>query len=95
MSAVDPTYPLLPVTNIISALLLSLVVLTSAVRKVWNFGVTSLCIWLFFENIGYAVNHIVWADNFVVRLYVYCDICEFTDPPSAITLLDCMLIMLA
>ncbi|VDC02673.1 unnamed protein product [Peniophora sp. CBMAI 1063] len=74
MGAVDPTYPLLPTVNIISCVLLLLVLISSAVRRNWNFGVTSLCFWLFLENLGYAINHIVWSDNFEVRLYVYCDI---------------------
>ena len=74
MGAVDPTYPLLPVTNIISAILLSFVILTSAVRKNWNFGVTSLCIWLFLENVVTAINAIVWSDSADIKLSIYCDI---------------------
>ena len=73
--AADPTYPLYPVACILAATLLFLVLLTSFVRQSWNFGIASLCFWLFCENLLGGVNAIIWADNFDVKHYVYCDIC--------------------
>ena len=74
MHAFDPTYPLYPITCFISAAMLFLVLLTSFVRQSWNFGVASLCFWLFLENLSNAINSIIWSDNADIKLYVYCDI---------------------
>ena len=75
-SAVDPTYPLFPIACIIAATMLLLVLLTSLVRQSWNLGVLFLCFWLFFENLFFSVNTIVWSNNFDVKLSIYCDISE-------------------
>ena len=74
MIAVDPTYPLYPIANIISATMLLLVLLTSFIRQSWNLGVTFLCFWLLLENLTNGVNAVIWSDNADVKLYVYCDI---------------------
>ena len=76
MRAVDPTYPLYPIACFMSSVMLLLVLLTSFVRQRWNFGVVSLCFWLFIENLLGAVNTIIWSDNSDLKLYVYCDIGE-------------------
>ena len=70
----DPTYPLYPVSCILSAVMLLLVLLTSFVRQSWNLGVAFLCFWVFLENLTSGVNAVVWSDNADVKLYVYCDI---------------------
>ncbi|VDC04644.1 unnamed protein product [Peniophora sp. CBMAI 1063] len=54
--------------------MLLLVSLTSFVRQSWNFGVASLCFWLFLENLSGGIDAIIWADNADIGLYVYCDI---------------------
>ncbi|VDB95536.1 unnamed protein product [Peniophora sp. CBMAI 1063] len=74
MGAVDPTYPLLPIASVITSLLLLLVLFSSFARQSWNLGVTFLCFWLFFENIAWTINAIIWSDNADIKLYVYCDI---------------------
>ncbi|KZV63370.1 hypothetical protein PENSPDRAFT_589982 [Peniophora sp. CONT] len=74
MPTFDPTYPLYPIACVLSAAMLLLVLLTSLVRQNWNFGVASLCFWLFFENLTEGVNAILWSDNADVKLSVYCDI---------------------
>ncbi|KZV65156.1 STE3-domain-containing protein [Peniophora sp. CONT] len=74
MAAADPTYPLYPIALVLSSAMLLLVLTTNFVRQSWNFGVASLCFWLFFENITSAVNAIIWSDNADLKLYVYCDI---------------------
>ena len=73
-TAADPTYPLYPVSCILSAMMLLLVLLTSFVRQSWNLGVAFLCFWVFLENLTSGVNAVVWSDNADVKLYVYCDI---------------------
>ena len=74
MHAVDPTYPLYPIACSISSVMLFLVLLTSFVRQRWNFGVASLCFWLFFETLSDVISAVIWSDNGDVKLYVYCDI---------------------
>ena len=74
MGAFDPTYPLLPVAYFLSAAMLSLVLLTTFVRKNWNLGVTFLCVWLSLETLVDGINTIIWSDNADIKLYVYCDI---------------------
>lgn len=75
--ATDPTYPLNPVANIIAAALLSLVLLSNAVRRSWNLALAFLCFWLFLEALTNGIGGIIWADNADVKLYVYCDISEW------------------
>ena len=72
--AVDPTYPLYPVASILSAVMLLLVLLTSFVRHSWNLGVAFLCFWLFWGNLTYGINGILWSDNGDVKAFAYCDI---------------------
>ena len=74
MAAVDPTYPLLPVTSFIAATLLLTLLITGFARQSWNLGVAFLCFWLSLENLTYGVNAVLWSDNAEVKLYVYCDI---------------------
>ena len=74
MHAADPTYPLYPIFCFVSVVMLFSVLLTSFVRQRWNFGVSSLCFWLFLELLLAAINAILWSDNNDVKFYVYCDI---------------------
>ncbi|VDB86863.1 unnamed protein product [Peniophora sp. CBMAI 1063] len=74
MSSADPTYPLYPISCTLAAAMLLLTLLTSIIRQSWNLGVALLCFWLCLENVTYAVNTVLWADNADARLYVYCGI---------------------
>ena len=74
MHAFDPTYPLYPIACFVAAIMLFLVLLTSFVRQRWNFGVASLCFWLFIELLLAVINAIIWSGNGDLKLYVYCDI---------------------
>ncbi|KZV59981.1 STE3-domain-containing protein [Peniophora sp. CONT] len=74
VAAVDPTYPLYPIACILSAVMLLLVLITSFIRQSWNLGVAFLCFWLFWENITFGINAIIWSDNSDIKLYIYCDI---------------------
>lgn len=42
-----------------------------------NVATISLVGWLFFMNVIYAVNSIVWSDNSQPRLLVWCDISTY------------------
>ncbi|KAF7367870.1 STE3-domain-containing protein [Mycena sanguinolenta] len=72
--AVDPTYPLYPILCIISAFFMFLVLSHSFIRQSWNLAVTLLCIGLFFSNLGYGIDGIVWRDDADIKVPVYCDI---------------------
>ena len=76
MVAAEPSFPLYPIACFLASILLLLVLLTSFIRQSWNFGVALLCFWLFFENLFFSVNTIVWSNNFDVKLSIYCDISE-------------------
>lgn len=76
MAAVDPSYPLYPIASFMAAAMVLLVLFTNFIRQNWNFALTSLCFWLFFENIFQGVNSIIWSDNADVKLHAYCDIGE-------------------
>ena len=85
MAAVDPTYPLYSIICVLSSVSLLFVLLTSVIRHKWNLGVTFLCFWLFFENLTYAVNAVLWSDNVDVKHYVYCDIGPLPNPRCMLT----------
>ncbi|KAI0031555.1 GPCR fungal pheromone mating factor, partial [Vararia minispora EC-137] len=70
----DPTYPFLPVSSIVGAALLLLVLTVNFVRQSYNLGVSFLCFWLFWELSATGINTILWSDNADLKLYVYCDI---------------------
>ena len=74
----DPLYPLFPIACTLAIVMLFLVLLTSIIRRSWNLGVAFLCFWLFFENLTFGVNAVIWYDNADVKYYVYCDIGECT-----------------
>ncbi|VDB86862.1 unnamed protein product [Peniophora sp. CBMAI 1063] len=76
MKALDPTYPLYPIVEIFSTVLLLLVLATSVVRHSWNLGVLFLCFWLPLELVGSAAGHIIWSDNGhgTARFHTFCDI---------------------
>ena len=78
LAAVDPTYPLYPIASIVAAAMLLLVLFTSFIRQSWNLGVAFLCFWLFFENLTDGINAIIWSDNADVKLYIYCDIGQWS-----------------
>lgn len=66
-------YPALPVMAFVSSALLVLILVTSAVRRSWNMGVTALCFCVLIENFMGGIETIVWKDNADIKLYVFCD----------------------
>ena len=54
--------------------MLLLVLMTGFMRQNWNLGVVFLCFWIFVQCVIYAVNTIVWSNNYDVKFYIYCDI---------------------
>ncbi|KAI0315607.1 GPCR fungal pheromone mating factor [Amylostereum chailletii] len=70
----DPTYPLVPVVNILSAVLISLTLLASALGRSANAGVVMLGIWLLIVAIWLGADTIVWARDARVVIPVWCKI---------------------
>ncbi|VDB88615.1 unnamed protein product [Peniophora sp. CBMAI 1063] len=68
-----PGYPIIPVTAFVSSALLLLVLISSAERRSWNFGLTVLCVCVFVENFCGAIETVMWKDNADVKLYTFCD----------------------
>ncbi|KZV61422.1 hypothetical protein PENSPDRAFT_298295 [Peniophora sp. CONT] len=76
MTALDPTYPLYPIVDVLAAVMLLLVLTTSVVRHSWNLGVVFLSFWLSIELASTAASNIIWSDNRhrKERFHTFCDI---------------------
>lgn len=72
----DPTYPLVPVANIIS-LVLVLVTFLVNVRESRLVGVWMYVLWVGVMALIHSVNFIVWSDNANDVAPVWCDISQF------------------
>lgn len=71
----DPTYPLFPILNLLSCVLVLLPILIK-LRHTWNTGVHFLAIWVSAESFALGVNAIIWSDNTNDVAPVWCDISE-------------------
>ncbi|KAI0031551.1 GPCR fungal pheromone mating factor [Vararia minispora EC-137] len=91
--AADPTYPLLPIFSIPTAVLLLLVLTTNFVRQSWNLGIFFLCFWLFWEILTLGINAILWSDSAEAKFYVYCDIVSRLQIFTSIVKPACMLLI--
>jgi len=74
MQPQDPSYPLYPIASILCSAALALILCTNFIRRSWNTGLSLLCIYLCVENLFSGVSAILWADNWDVKIPVYCDI---------------------
>ena len=68
-------YPALPAGAFIAAFL----ILTPAHRlcRTGHIPTLSLIVWLFTLNIVYGANSLVWSDDAIDRVPIWCDICEY------------------
>lgn len=71
----DPTYPLVPIANIIGCALV-LIPLFHMVTRSWNTGVYVFAFWVFLSCLSFTVNTIVWSNDANDKAPVWCDICE-------------------
>ena len=70
-------YPLVPVMNFLSGVLVCLPLLTSVVQtRTWNVAITALVIWTAIGCFFTGVNTIIWSDNVRNSAPVWCDISE-------------------
>ena len=72
----DPTYPLVPVANLVACILVLLSLLTGFTWRSWNVGVMSFAIWVMIMSLITSVNEFVWSDDSTIKLDVWCDIGE-------------------
>jgi hypothetical protein len=70
----NPTYPLVPVCNVIAAVLVLLPL--KQLFHAWNVGLCVLSVWLFLACLSMTVSTIVWKNNVDLVLPVFCDIGE-------------------
>ncbi|KAI0314639.1 GPCR fungal pheromone mating factor [Amylostereum chailletii] len=70
----DPTYPLVPVANLLSAFLVFMSLLARSMRQSWNAGVWMLGLWLFVQVLTVGVDTIAWSDNLEDLAPIWCDI---------------------
>lgn len=71
----DPTYPLVPISNFLACILV-LASISKSMFRTWNVGVCSLAIWVMIVGFTVAVNAIIWADNVENAAPPWCDIGE-------------------
>ncbi|VDB84969.1 unnamed protein product [Peniophora sp. CBMAI 1063] len=76
MAAADPSYPLLPVANILCAGCLFLLLAVNLVRRshAFNVVVNLLAFCLFWETLLNGIGMIAWADNAEIKAAPFCDI---------------------
>lgn len=75
----DPTYPLIPILNLLSCALVLLPLLTMF-HQGWNTptGVCMLALWIAVETFITGVDAIVWSDNVEDVTPVWCDISKLS-----------------
>ena len=77
--AADPSYPALPITNLLCSSCLLVLILINFLRRSQSFNlvVNVLAICLFWETLVVGINMIVWADDAHLDFpFSYCDIGE-------------------
>lgn len=73
----DPTYPLVPVVNFLSCILVCLPLFSTALYSgSWNISLAVFTIWTAVECITSGVNAIIWSDNVDNVAPIWCDISE-------------------
>lgn len=73
----DPTYPLIPILNLVACLLALLTLLTGFTRQSWNICVVALTLWVAVMSLITSVDTFVWSNNSTIKLLFWCDISEF------------------
>ncbi|VDB84967.1 unnamed protein product [Peniophora sp. CBMAI 1063] len=95
MVPTDPTFPLVPVANLLCAVGLLALLIVNFVRRshAYNFAVNILALALFFETLFIGINAIIWADNADLKAFVYCDIVTHVQVFSYIAKPACTLLI--
>ena len=75
-ATMDPTFPLVPVINFVSALLVLIPFTIGLLCRSWNLGVWVSALWIIEQSISTGVNTILWANNVDDLAPVWCDICQ-------------------
>ena len=68
-------YPTMPAAAFIAAFLV--LIPLPALWRLQSVALISMLVWLFVTNLIFAVHALVWADNDVVQIPVWCDISEY------------------
>ena len=78
MSAMDPTYPLIPIANFSAFVLSFTTFLVTISARQYNIGVIVFAIWLSILSIVMAIDTIIWSDNSRNSFPVWCKIGDYT-----------------
>ena len=71
----DPTYPLAPIINFLSAILALLPLFTNQLYSgTQNIAVVAFAIWTSVECVTTGINSIIWSDNVNNLAPIWCDI---------------------
>ena len=78
----DPTFPLAPIVNFLSAILALLPLFTNALHSgSLNIAIVAFAVWTSVECVTTGVNSIIWSDNVNNLVPVWCDISESSFSP--------------
>ncbi|KAI0316922.1 GPCR fungal pheromone mating factor [Amylostereum chailletii] len=89
----DPAYPLVPVANVLAAVLVLLSLITAGLRQAWNAGVVVLALWTFLGAIRASVDAVIWRDNFNNVTPVWCDISSHMSIALSIAIPACSFVI--
>ncbi|VDB84972.1 unnamed protein product [Peniophora sp. CBMAI 1063] len=94
--AVDPTYPLLPIANILCATLLFILLVINFVRRsqAFNLPVNILSFCLFWTTLFTGINMVIWAnDSHLDFPFAYCDVVSHMQVFTSIARPACTLLI--
>ena len=69
----DPTFPLVPIANIVACILVALSVSENMLQS-WNVGACSFAVWIVAQSLIMAIDTIIWSNNTNNIAPVWCDI---------------------
>ncbi|VDB87268.1 unnamed protein product [Peniophora sp. CBMAI 1063] len=89
----DPTYPLIPIANIVASVLLIATLVSNSHRGAYNHGVIMLEGWVLVQVLIMAIQSIVWRDSWEIKIPVFCDISSHLWQGSTIGIPACSFVI--
>ncbi|KAI0310628.1 GPCR fungal pheromone mating factor [Amylostereum chailletii] len=89
----DPTFPLVPIANLLASILVIISLISSAVRKTVNVGAALLGAWLVVSTLITGVEAIVWRNDAENRAPGWCDFSSHIIAGSTVAIPACSLII--
>lgn len=73
VTGMDPTYPLVPIANLVTCLL-ALLPLSTFTRRSLNVAIIAFSLWVAVASLITAVDTLAWSNNSTMKLVAWCDI---------------------